>query len=288
MSAIYKKELRGYFTSVIGYLVVAALVLFIGVYFTAYNLNYGYPSFSYALVNVGLIIIIAVPLLTMRSLAEERKNRTDQLLLTSPVSVGGMVFAKWLSMMTVLAVPLLISCICPLIIMSAGTGRPLSDYSTIFAFFCMCGVYVAIGEWISSMTENQIVAAVLTVAALLLLYLWDNLISFVPTTASASYIVLIIATALLCVASHSFTRNLLITVIIGVIGVGASTAAYLILGDRMANLAVNALGSFSMMKPLNNFAIYSIFDLRGIILYLSLTALFLFLTMQTVQKRRWS
>ena len=128
----------------------------------------------------------------------------------------------------------------------------------------------------------------LTVAALLLLYLWDNLISFIPNTASASYIVLIIATALLCVASHSFTRNVLITIIIGAVGIGASTAAYLILGERMANLASKALGSFSMMKPLDNFAIYSIFDLRGIVLYLSLTALFLFLTMQTVQKRRWS
>ena len=288
MGAIYRKELRGYFTSVIGFLVVAALLLFIGVYFTAYNLNYGYPSFSYALVSVALIIIIAVPLLTMRSLAEERKNRTDQLLLTAPVSVGSMVFAKWLSMMTVIAIPLAVSCTCPLLILAAGAGTPLVDYCTIFAFLCMCGVYVAIGEWISSMTENQIVAAVLTVAALLLLYLWDNLVAFIPATSTASYIFLIAATALLCVASHTFTRNVLITVIIVVAGVAASTAVYLILGDRIANLATNVLGSFSMMKPLSNFANYSIFDVRGIILYLSLAALFLFMTVQTVQKRRWS
>ncbi len=288
MGAIYKKELRAYFTSVTGYIVIAALLLFIGIYFTANNLNYGYPSFAYAIVNVGLIIIIAVPLLTMRSFAEERKSRTDQLLLTAPVSVTAVVVGKWLSMMTVLAVPLLISCICPLILLTTGSGTPLVDYSTIFAFYCMCGVYVAIGELISSTTENQIVAAVVSFVVLLLLYLWDSLVAFIPVTAMASYVCLLVLTAIICIVAYSFSKNALATVIIGVAGTAISTVLYFVLGNKMEGLVPNALASFSMMSPLYNFAYYSIFDLRGIILYLSLAALFLVLTMQTVQKRRWS
>ena len=288
MGAIYKKELRGYFTSVTGYIVIAAMTLFIGIYFTAYNLNYGYPSFAYALSSVALIIIIAVPLLTMRCLSEERKSKTDQLLLTAPVSVLDIVAAKWLSMMTVILVPMLVCCTCPLILLTTGQGTPLIDYSTIFCFYCMCGVYVAIGEWISSLTENQIVAAILTFVALLVLYLWDSLIGFIPATAMASYVGLLILTAIVCIVVQAFTKNALVTVILGFVGVAASTVAYLVMGDKMANLVPNALGSFSMMEPLENFAYYSVFDLRGIVLYLSLAALFLFLTMQSVQKRRWS
>lgn len=288
MAAIYKKELRAYFTSVTGYIVIAALLMFIGIYFTANNLNYGHPSFAYAIVSVGLIIIIAVPLLTMRSFAEERKSRTDQLLLTAPVSVMSIVLGKWLSMMTVLAVPLGISCLCPLIMLTTGSGTPLVDYSTIFAFFCMCGVYVAIGELISSMTENQIVAAVLTFVALLVLYLWDSLVSFIPASAMASYICLIVLVAIICIVAYSFSKNALATVIIGFAGIAASTVLYFVLGRKMEGMVPEALSSFSMMAPIYNFAYYSIFDLRGIILYLSLAALFLVLTMQTVQKRRWS
>lgn len=288
MAAIYKKELRAYFTSVTGYIVIAALLLFIGIYFTANNLNYGYPSFAYSIINVGLIITIAVPLLTMRSFAEERKSRTDQLLLTAPVSVTAIVVGKWLSMMTVLAVPLLISCICPLIMMTTGAGTPLVDYSTIFAFFCMCGVYVAIGELISSATENQIVAAVLTFVVLLVLHLWDSLVAFIPGSAMASFVCLIVLTAIICIVTYSYSKNALLTVILGFAGIAVSVILYFALGNRMEGLVPTALASFSMMGPLQNFAYYSIFDLRGIILYLSLAALFLVLTMQTVQKRRWS
>ena len=288
MTAIYKKELRAYFTSVTGYIVIAAMLMFIGIYFTANNLNYGRPSFAYALVSVALIIIIAVPLLTMRSFAEERKSRTDQLLLTAPVSVASIVVAKWLSMMTVLAVPMGVSCICPLIMLTTGAGTPLVDYSTIFAFYCMCGVYVAIGELISSITENQIVAAVLTFVALLVLYLWDSLVGFIPGSAMASYVCLLVLVAIICIVAYSYSKNALATVIIGFAGVAASTVLYFVMGSKMESMVPNVLANFSMMAPLYNFAYYSIFDLRGIILYLSLAALFLVMTMQTVQKRRWS
>ena len=109
MKAIYKRELKSYFQSMIGYAFVAFLMLFMGIYFTAYNLNAGYPYFAYVLSSTLFIFMIAVPVLTMRSFAEERKSKTDQLLLTAPVSVTGIVLGKFLAMITVFLIPVLLS-----------------------------------------------------------------------------------------------------------------------------------------------------------------------------------
>jgi ABC-2 type transport system permease protein len=184
MKAIYKRELASYFNSMVGYVFVAVLTLFIGIYFTAINLFNGYPHFSYVLLNTLMIFMLAIPVLTMRSMAEDRKNKNDQLLLTSPVTVTGMVMGKYLAMVTVFAVPVLISCLCPLIIAANGTAYLKDDYATIFAFFLLGCAYIAIGMFISALTESQVIAAVGTFAVLLLLYLWGNLMNFLPTAVS--------------------------------------------------------------------------------------------------------
>lgn len=108
MKAIYKRELNSYFHTMIGYVFIAFLVAYAGVYFMAYNLNYGYPYFSYVLTGILFVLLIAVPVLTMRSFAEDRKNKTDQLLLTSPVSLPKVVLGKYLAMVTILMVPCVI------------------------------------------------------------------------------------------------------------------------------------------------------------------------------------
>ena len=104
MTAIYKRELRSYFHSMIGYVFIAFLVAFTGIYFMAYNLNYGYPYFSYVLSSITFILLIAIPILTMRSFAEDRKNKTDQMLLTYPVSLHEVVLGKYFAMISILAV----------------------------------------------------------------------------------------------------------------------------------------------------------------------------------------
>lgn len=101
MKAIYKRELKSYFDSMTGYVFIAAIIIFTGIYFMVYNLNMGYPYFSYALYGAGFIFILSIPILTMRCFAEERKNKTDQLLLTSPVSVLSVVLGKYFAMTTV-------------------------------------------------------------------------------------------------------------------------------------------------------------------------------------------
>ena len=114
MLAIYKREFKSYFQSMVGCVFVAFLVAFTGIYFTAYNLNAGYPYFSYTLSGSLIVFIVGIPLITMRSFAEERKNKTDQLLLTAPVSLTKIVLGKYLAMISVVAIPNLIFCLFPL------------------------------------------------------------------------------------------------------------------------------------------------------------------------------
>ena len=114
MAAIYRRELKGYFNTMIGYVIIVFLLAFSGIYFMAYNLNYGYPYFSYVLSGGIFMLLIVAPLLTMRSFAEERKNRTDQLLLTAPVSLFQIVMGKYLAMITILGIPCAVYLLFPL------------------------------------------------------------------------------------------------------------------------------------------------------------------------------
>ena len=116
MLAIYKRELKSYFHSMIGCIIVAFMIAFTGIYFMAYNLYSGYPFFSYVLRAINYVLIIAVPLLTMRSFAEERRSKTDQLLLCAPVRLSHVVLGKYLAMVSVFAIPCLVFCFYPLLI----------------------------------------------------------------------------------------------------------------------------------------------------------------------------
>ena len=171
MLAIYKREVRSYFNSMIGCVFAAFLTIIGGVYFMVYNLYSGYPFFAYSLAGVIFMLLISVPVLSMKSFAEDRKNKTDQLLLTSPVSLVEIVLGKYLAMVTVFAIPCVIYCIFPLIIKLQGTAHFLVDYSSILAFFLLGCVFIAIGMFLSSLTESPVIAAITTCAALFFFYL---------------------------------------------------------------------------------------------------------------------
>ena len=147
MLAIYKREFKSYFYSMTGSIFIAFLTFMTGIYFMAYNLNSGYPYFSYSLEGVMFIFLVAVPILTMRSFSEERRSRTDQLLLTSPVSVGKMVMGKYFAMVTVFLIPCVLFCAYPLIISTQGTAYFKNDYTSILVFFLLGCVYIAIGSF---------------------------------------------------------------------------------------------------------------------------------------------
>ncbi len=295
MKAVYKRELRSYFNSMNGYVYMFIVLLFVGLMFFFTNLMSGggqgsYPFFAGTLSSSLLVLIFAVPILTMKSMAEERRSKTDQMLLTYPVKVSNVVLGKYFAMVTVYALPLLVACLGPLVISweTAGGGSLLIDYSAILAFLCLGCMFVSIGMFISSLTESQIIAAVTSMGVFLLLFFWSGLVGYIPETALASFIGFLIILAALLFALHSLTRSSLITTITAIIGGGGLLAFYLLGPTLLSGLLNKFLGLFSITGALGNFTSYHVFDVKGLLLYLSLSALFVFLTIQSVQKRRWS
>ena len=288
MRAIYKREVSSYFNSMIGWLFIAVLTIFIGIYFMAYNLYAGYPYFSSSLNASMFIFMVIIPILTMRSMAEERHAKTDQLLLTSPASIPDVVIGKYLALLTVFVIPVLISCICPLIIKLNGTAYLRADYATIFAFFLVGAVEIAIGLLISTMTESQIIAAVGTFCALLVLYLWSGLVGYLPTSAIGSLVGILIAVGLICLLLQALSNNWKITGAAGACGLAITVGFYLRNSAKFNSLLPNLLKKFSPLGTFTSFAADHVFDLRGMLMYLSLIALLVFLTVQVMQKRRWN
>ena len=288
MIAIYKRELKSYFQSMIGYAFIAFLMLFMGIYFTAYNLNAGYPYFSSAMASTMFIFLVAVPVLTMKSFAEERKSKTDQLLLTSPVSVGGIVLGKYLAMITVFLVPVLLSCIFPIMIKLQGVSYLKTDYTALFMYFAVGCVFIAIGMFLSSLTESQIIAAVSTFAVLLVMYLWSGLIGFLPTQANYNLIGVLVIVLLIAYLIYSVTKNWVIGGGIGVVGVAAGVITYVINENWYDRLLSNVLGKLDFSSMVTDVISNNLFDISNLVLCISIVFLFVFLTIQTIQKRRWS
>lgn len=288
MTAIYKRELKSYFQSMTGYVFIAFLVLFVGIYFMAYNLMSGYPYFSYTLSAMTTIIMIGVPVLTMRSFADDRRTRTDQLLLTSPVSVVKIVAAKYLSMITVFAVPVLLSAVCPLVIKLNGNASLKADYASLLAFFLLGCVYIAIGMFISSLTESQILAAVGTIGILLLLILWPSLVGFFPTSASGSAIGFFLLWTFGVFLIYRMTGGRIVSIALEAAGVLVILALYFAKQSLFDRALVNVLEKIAITDVFQNFAVYSIFDAGGLASYISIIFLLFFLTVQSVEKRRWS
>lgn len=186
MRAIYKRELRSYFYSFTGWLFIAVNLCFMGLYFQVYNIIIGYPTISYVLQSILFIFLLTAPVLTMRTLSEERKNKTDQLLLTAPVSVGGIVLGKFLALETVLLVPTAFMGILPLVLTRGGEVQFGMSYASLLGFYLYGSLALSVGLFLSSLTESVVIAAVLSFGALFLGYIMSgisNLLTSMGTTA---------------------------------------------------------------------------------------------------------
>lgn len=288
MLAIYKREVKSYFQSMTGCVFIAFLVAYTGVYFMAYNLMYGYPYFSYTLSGALIVFIVGIPLITMKSFAEEQKNKTDQLLLTAPVSLTSVVMGKYLAIVTVLAVPNVIFCLFPLIIESQGTAYLKVDYISIGLFFLLGCAFAAIGMFLSALTESQIIAFVSTFGVLLAIYLWDGILSMLPGSAISGLVgVLMILTLVVFYIWH-MTGNWMLSAVIEGVGAAAGIILYIVKSELFENLLTKLLGRLALADVFTDVTANSIVDITGIVLYLSIIAVFVFLTVQAIQKRRWS
>ena len=179
MLAILKREIKSYFQNVIGWLIVGAILAVYGIYFFAYNLQNGYPYISYPVSSITFVLLITVPVLSMRCLAEERKSKVDQLLLTAPVTVGKIVVAKYLAMVAVFSAAVGVIAVTPLLLSLFGTVPMGESYVAILGFWLMGCLFLAVGLFLSSITESQVIAAVLSFIVLFVCYMMDGILSLI-------------------------------------------------------------------------------------------------------------
>jgi ABC-2 type transport system permease protein len=287
MLAIYKKELRSYFTSMMGYVFIAFFMVIIGIGFFIQNMANAYSNFEYALSSVAFIIVLLIPVLTMRLMAEENKQKTDQLLLTSPLSASSIVIGKLLAVFTIYLISMLITCIYPLILGKLGTVNYATAYAGILGFTMLGAAYLSIGLYISSLTESQVVAAVISFVAFLFTVLMDSIASSIPSSSNAAVIVFTIILLIICFVLYRLMQNLTVSVITGLAAEAALILVFILKPALLDGSVVKVCKSLSVISRYNQFY-YGILDITGLIYYLSLTVLFAFLTTQVIRKKRWS
>lgn len=287
MTAVYKRELRSYLTSMTGYLFIFFILLLTGIYFSAYQLDIAYPKFEYTLSAMTFVFLICVPILTMRTLAEERKQKTDQLLLTSPVSVGKIIMGKYLALVTVFAVPMAIICFYPLVMSKFGDISFGTAYTAVLGFFLLGCANLAIGVFISSLTESQVIAAVLTFVLLFAFFMMNGISSFFSEGSLSTCITFGLLILSVSIIIYSMIKNFVISALVCVIGEVILAAVYMINSSFFAGGIQKVLQIFNLSGHFDNFA-NGIFDINGIVYYLSVIAVCVFLTVQSIVKRRWN
>lgn len=287
MRAIYKKEVKGFLNSMVGYVFLAFLLVVCGIYYTAYQLQGRYPYFAYTLQAVQFVFLIAVPVLTMRILAEERKQKTDQLLLTAPVSVTEIILGKYLALVTVYLIAVIVLCCYPLILTQFGNAALPEAYTALFGFFLLGCSFLAVGLYLSSITESQVIAAVITFLVLFVSYVSEGIASFFPETASASFYTLLVLVLAAAYFIYLMLGNPVIAFGTGAVAAGVLVVLYFTNASIYEGLIQNVIGVFNLSGHSESFA-EGILDLTDVVYYLSVIGVCLFLSVQSVQKRRWS
>ncbi|MCD8110132.1 MAG: Gldg family protein [Clostridiales bacterium] len=207
MKAIIKRELRAYFTSVLGWIFLAAFFFLFDLYFWAYSLNSGYPYIAYSISAVTFIFLIIIPILTMRSMAEDRRTKTDQLLYTAPISIPRVILGKFFAMVIIFSIGIAFVCLCPLIMSCFGTVPYAQSYTAILGVWLFGLLAIAIGLFLSALTESQVIAAVLSFGVLFLGYMMDSITSMISS--SGNILTKILNCLAIAVPMDNFTNGIL-------------------------------------------------------------------------------
>ena len=289
MFAIFKRELRSYFTSLVGYVVIGVMLAFIGLYYSANCLVYGTSDFSTVLYSTTLVMLFLLPALTMRSFADERRNKTDQLLLTSPVSVWGIVLGKFFAMAAVFALPCAVDAVMIFILWALGgtVSALLANLAGLLCYFLLGCAAIAVCEFCSGLTENQIIAAVMGFSALLLAYMMPSLRSMFN---AGSAVALVVFTALSAGASLAVglrTRSFTLGCFCFAALCAGLSALFLLRSAWLTEAFSAVLSALCLFAPFEEFVNNS-FSIPTLVYYLTVTVLFLFFTAQGIEKRRWN
>lgn len=287
MAAIFKRETRAYFTGMIGYVTAAVSLFFLGLYFTNRNLMYASSDFASVLYTTTMILLFLLPAISMRSFAEERRNKTDQLLLTSPVSIPAIVLGKFLAEFAVFAAPMIAAVVMPLILLAFGSVSLISAYSALLAYLLLGAACLSVGTWISALTENQIIAYLATFGVLIVAYLMNGIQTMFT---SGNLLALIVFLAILLIASvlvGVVCKSLVTGCAVFCIGGVALAVLFVVRPTWLLSAFDSVLSALALFEPFNG-VVGGMFSISAIVYYLSVIVLFLFLTGQALERRRWN
>ena len=286
MTAVFKHEVSNYFHSLTAYIFGAFLLAFVGIGAMIYNIQQAVANFEYVLSFVSLVFVVLVPVLTMRVIAEERKQKTDQLLYSLPITTAQVVVGKYLALLVVFLVPLCVIGVYPLVFAQYGEVYLLTSYGSIAAFFIMGAALIAVGTFISSLTENQGVAAGIAIPVILLNYYSVSLAEYVSATALGSAVALCVLCLLLGVVIRFLTKNENLAYAAAFVLMMAVGITYLTDSTVFEGLLSGIMTELSLFEWFYRF-VNGVFDLTAIVYYLTVIVFFLFLSVQSLEKRRY-
>ena len=287
MSAIFRHEVRNYYHSLMAWLFCGFLLVFFGIGAMLYNIQSAVANFEYVLEFVCIGLVVIIPVLTMRVFSEEKKQKTDQLLYSLPLDTVQIVLGKYAALLLVFMIPMCVAAVYPLIFSQYGDVYLKTSYGAMLAFFIMGAAMIAVGMFISSLTENQGFAAGIAIVLFLFNYFSVRLAEYVSQSALGTLIalyVLLLAAALL--VKH-ITGNSEIAFVIGIVGIPAIAAVYVFRASALEGLLPSVMKKLSLFERFYDF-VDGVFDFTSIVFYLTVIIFFLFLCVQSMEKRRYN
>ena len=287
MIAVLKHELKNYFHSLTAYVFGAGLLLAVGLGALRYNLQAAVSNFEFALSYFSIVLAVIVPILTMRVIAEERKQRTDQLLYALPITTTQVIVGKYLALLAVYLIPLCVIAVYPLIFSRFGDVYLLTSYGSILAFFLMGAALIALGVFISSLTDNQGFAAGIGIAVILLNYYSVSLSEYVSSTVFGSVAALCVLILALGAVIKYLTKNENLAYAVCFVLIAAIAIVAFMDNTKFEGLLPAVMTKLSLFDRFTGF-VNGVFDMTSVVYYASVAVFFLFLSVQSLEKRRYN
>ncbi len=287
MIAVFKHELRMYFRSLTAYVFGAFLLVFVGLGAMLYNIQAAVSNFEFVLSFSSLGFVVIVPILTMRVIAEEKKQKTDQLLYSLPITTTQVILGKYLALLVMYLIPMAVICVYPLIFAQFGDVYLLTAYGSLIAFYLMGAALIAIGVFISSLTDNQGFAAGIGIAVILLNYYSVSLSEYVSSTAFGSVVALLVLALILGSVIHHLTGNENFAFGVCILCMAVIFVSYMLNSSMFEGLLPSIMEKLSLFDRFSSF-VNGVFDMTSVVYYLTVIVFFLFLSVQSLEKRRYN
>ena len=287
MIAVWKHELKNYFHSLTAYIFGAFLLAFIGLGALRYNIQAAVSNFEFVLSYGCLIFVVIVPILTMRVIAEERRQKTDQLLYSLPITTVQVVLGKYLALLVVYAVPLCLISLYPLIFSQYGDVYLPTSYGSILAFLVLGAALIALGMFLSSLTDNQGFAAGIGIVVILFNYYSVSLSEYVSSTAFGSMVAICVLILALWGIIRYLTKNETLAYGVSFLLLAVTVVAYQMDAASFEGLLPKIMTQLSLFERFYVF-VNGVFDMTAIVYYAAVIVFFLFLSVQSLEKRRYN